>query len=140
MRKVLPATLVALTILLYAGVAGYGLWLKHRSLPWTRPNGFGAKMAWHPESAADLPAAQRRDVEYGRLLFNETPVTALPTPSHASPAETVISAMAPPILSASRWFSAAYPQFSKRAGRSVTLQDRVQECMTRSENAFPFTR
>ena len=27
-----------------------------------------------------------------------------------------------------------FPQYSKRAGRQITLEDRVEECMTRSEN------
>ncbi len=137
MRRTLPILIVALILLIYAGAVGLGLLLRHRALPWTQPDAVKGR-AWRMGSLGDLDDAQRADVEYGRRLFNETPVYgAAYTRSRIACASCHLGGGTAPYAAPVVGSDQAYPQFSKRAGRKVTLQDRIEECMTRSEDGSP---
>jgi thiosulfate dehydrogenase len=137
MRRILPLTVAAIILLLYVGAIGFGLLMRHRALPWTQAGGF-AKMAWRMGSITELDEARRADVEYGRRLFNETPVYGAGyTRSRVACASCHLGSGTAPYAAPVVGSNQAYPQFSKRAGRKVTLQDRIEECMTRSENGAP---
>ena len=77
-------------------------------------------------------------IEFGRLLFNETPVYGSAyVKSRVSCSNChVEGGIAPyglPVVGSAQ----SFPMYSKRAGRAITLEDRIQECMTRSENGKP---
>ena len=77
-------------------------------------------------------------IRRGALLFNETPVYAAEfTPSKISCAhchiEGGVQAYASPVVGA----PGRFPQFNERAGHVISLEDRVEECMVRSENGKP---
>ena len=130
---------------LYAGVLVYGLRLKSHSLDWLGGAWLSHSFQTGPQSRSwriapmrSLSADKLREVEYGSKLFNETPVygTQFARARVACASCHVQGGIAPysaPMVGTAQ----AYPQFSKRAGRTITLNDRIDECMTRSENGLP---
>jgi thiosulfate dehydrogenase len=137
MKRALPITVAALILLIYVVAIGLGLLLRNQTLPWTRPDAVKGR-AWRMGSTRDLEDAQRADVEYGRRLFNETPVYgAAYTKSRIACGSCHLGGGTAPYAAPVVGSAQAYPQFSKRAGRKVTLQDRIEECMTRSEDGTP---
>jgi thiosulfate dehydrogenase len=94
---------------------------------------------WTPPDAAKIPHdAHGQSILLGMRIFQETPKYA------ASYAGNRISCgnchlqagsltFAMPLVGAPAWF----PQYSERAKRKITLEDRIQECFTRSENGTP---
>jgi thiosulfate dehydrogenase len=94
---------------------------------------------WMPPDPGKIPAGpQGESILLGMRIFMETPKYASAyvgdqlscsnchlqggTMGHASP-----------VVGAPSWF----PAFSERAKRNITLEDRIQECVTRSENGTP---
>jgi thiosulfate dehydrogenase len=131
MKRLLPLATVAIILGLYLAVAAFGLWLKGRAIPWTTDT--PQKAAWHVAHMPDLEA-----VAYGRSLFTETPVYANHyTKSRVACASCHLGAGTAPYSAPVIGSTQAYPQFSKRAGRKINLDDRIEECMTRSENGTP---
>ena len=139
MRKAILLTFAAI-LLLYVGAIALGLRLRSGSLTDLATLGIfpdrpALTSAWHREPP---PAAQRDEVEYGGRLFNETPIYLNAyTPSRVACASCHLGGGDAPFASPIVGSAQAYPQFSRRAGRRITLEDRVEECMTRSENGKP---
>ena len=131
MRRLLPLATIAVIAALYLAVVGLGLWLKGRAIPWTTDA--PSKSAWHVAHLPDLEA-----VAYGRRLFTETPVYASRyTKSRIACSSCHLGAGTAPYSAPVVGSMQAYPQFSKRANRRISLDDRIEECMTRSENGNP---
>ena len=92
-----------------------------------------------PFVAAPIPAgAQGQQVRLGKLIFDQTPKYA---PSYVGNQYTCsdchlqsgTAAYASPMIDLAQNF----PAFSQRAGHIITLQQRIQECFTRSEDGQP---
>ena len=94
-------------------------------------------------ASADGPAGisqsqQRRLIHQGKLLFDQTPKEA---PDYVGNKlscsdchlKSGTAAHAAPITD----LAGTFPQFSKRAGHIISLQDRIQECFVRSEAGQP---
>lgn len=85
-----------------------------------------------------LNVSQKADVVRGQLLFTETPIYRA-TFAHAKlscsscHAEGGIQPFASPVVG----ISPLFPMYSERAGRLISLKDRVEECIVRSENGTP---
>jgi thiosulfate dehydrogenase len=133
------ATLLAL----YAGAIYFGLRTSSSSLASAATLGLFSDhpvqaSAWHAAPLSSLPAEKQASVELGRRLFTETPTyLSHYTASRIACASCHEGAGTAPLASPVVGSSRAYPQWSKRAGRVISLEDRVQECMTRSENGSP---
>jgi len=96
-------------------------------------------MAWTPPRDSSIPKGLLGDsIRRGRLIFTETPLYAS---DHATAkincsdchAEGGIQPYASPVVAV----PALFPQFNQRAGRVISLKDRIQECFVRSENGTP---
>lgn len=119
--------IVAATVCLYASVIVVGSRLGPSYLPVAAPRSLAALQA----SKTDL-------VSQGEAIFNHTPDYAARyvggtlscTSCHA---EGGRQAYASSMIGVAQRF----PQFSKRAGRVITIQDRIRECFVRSENGKP---
>lgn len=142
-KKFLTATAITwaaavVTLLLYVGVIAYGLQLGPRGLfpAWmTMGSAQAAVVPWHTERAGAMAAGRLETIEYGRRLFNETPVYAPGyVKSRVSCSNCHLQGGTAPYASPVVGIVPSFPMFSKRAGRKITVEDRVQECMTRSEN------
>lgn len=92
-----------------------------------------------PYAAADIPnTAEGAQIRMGREIFDHTPQLA-----HAYVGGKVscsdchiaggTMAYAAPMVNLAKMF----PMFNKRAGHTISLADRIQECFTRSENGHP---
>lgn len=118
---------------------------------WRDPLMQQTAMAWRAPSLSALPdtdmgmtrngAAGRalaESIRYGALLFNETPLY-LPNNSRARVscaschAEGGMQPFAAPMVG----LAGMYPMYNKRAGRMISLKDRIEECMVRSQNGDP---
>ena len=94
---------------------------------------------WHRSSIDTISDPKQRDsVHRGELLFDETP-TAGAKYTHAKiacsscHAEGGIQPFASPVVG----IPTLFPMYSPRAGRNITLKDRIEECFVRSENGTP---
>jgi thiosulfate dehydrogenase len=133
MRK-LPFTIAAATLLLYAGSILLGLRFNPSTAYTIYPSAPTAT-TWHP---SPIPASDRDTIAYGRRLFTETPIYASAyTPSRIACSNCHLGAGTAPFTAPVIGSAQAYPKFSVRSKRYVTLEDRIQECMTRSENGQP---
>ena len=114
------------TLALYAGVIGVGVGLM--------PGGF-----LRAHSGLARPDAEHdRSVALGSRLFHETPVYAADFgPGRISCSNCHLEGGTAPFASPMVGIAPTFPVYSKRAGRAITLADRIEECMTRSENARP---
>jgi thiosulfate dehydrogenase len=135
MKKTLPVALAVGTLVVYCAAIVVGAGLRRWGPFW--PDRV-AQEPWRIERTDGLPKDQRELVEYGRQLFNETPVYGARwvkgrVACRSCHLEGGIAAYAAPVVGAAQ----AYPQYSTRARRTITLEDRVEECMTRSENGAP---
>jgi thiosulfate dehydrogenase len=133
----LPVAIGAGTLAVYCAAIAFGVGLQRWGPFWPERD---VPVAWKMGSTSGLSAERRELVEYGRLLFDETPVYAAgKVRSRVSCSnchlEGGIAAFAAPVVGSAQ----AFPQYSPRAGRPITLEDRVEECMTRSENGVPLT-
>ena len=140
MKHITTIAVAAVVLALYAGAIFAGLRTRSSTLANAAtlglfPDHSVRATTWHREPLSSLPADRQASVELGRLLFTETPTYL----SHYTASRIACSSchegagtapFASPIVGSSK----AYPQMSKRAGRVISLDDRVQECMTRSEN------
>jgi thiosulfate dehydrogenase len=138
MRRFCSSTVIALTVCLYLLTILAGLCLK--TFPWSpfRARAM-AKSAWQPPPSNTIPRSPRGDsIRYGALLFTETAVYA---PAYAGNALSCSSCHAAggiqPWASPMIGLPALFPMFNKRAGRVISLRDRIQECFVRSENGHP---
>ncbi|WP_182276627.1 c-type cytochrome [Granulicella sp. 5B5] len=145
MRRWLTIVVAALTLALYAGVVMLGLRMGPRSLGWVsgawlgRAFGDGpTSRAWRVGSMDSLSPKELRLVEYGSELFNETPVYGSQyAKARIACASCHVEGGIAPYSAPMVGTMQAYPKFSQRAQRKITLNDRIDECMTRSENGMP---
>jgi len=136
--KVVLGAIAAFTAVVYgssilAGLAVRDLKFDRSEIP------THAGMAWTPPHDSSIPRGPLGEsIRRGRLIFNETPLYA---PDHATAkikcadchAEGGMQPFASPVVAV----PATFPQFNQRAGRVITLKDRIQECFVRSENGTP---
>jgi thiosulfate dehydrogenase len=124
-------------VVIYAGAIALGMRVKFADVYTIYPDAPKTR-TWHVASRSGLSEAALADIERGELLFKETPVYAAAyTQSRISCSNCHLGGGTAPFTAPVIGSAQAYPKFSKRAGRTVTLEDRVQECMTRSENGKP---
>ena len=134
MRHLPTLTIAAATVALYATAILLGLHFKANSLYTIYPNAPQSR-TWHP---APILEAQSDTIALGRRLFTETPIYAFTyTHSRITCSNCHLGAGTAPLTAPVIGSAQAYPKFSARSGRNVTLEDRIQECMTRSENGQP---
>jgi thiosulfate dehydrogenase len=94
---------------------------------------------WIPPDMTKIPRGPRGEsILLGLRIFQETPKYAanyvgnqISCGNCHIQAGTLAGAM--PLVGAPAWF----PMNSERAKRMITLEDRIQECVTRSENGTP---
>src|SRR5579862_2022427 len=145
-RHLFPALLTAATLL-----AGYGgVQLVPSAASQTQPRAPHAQLSatlssqpiartWTPPDLSKIPAgAEGESILLGMRIFEETPRYA---PSYVGnqlscgschlQGGTMSYGIA--LVGAPGWF----PMWSDRAKRDITLEDRIQECVTRSENGTP---
>ncbi|HWG21386.1 MAG TPA: c-type cytochrome [Terracidiphilus sp.] len=132
------ASIAALTVVLYVSAIVLGLRVKslstfsahaatHRILP------------WQPPARATLPLGPLGDsIRRGAQIFNNTRLYAAAyTASRVSctncHSDGGIQPYASPVVDS----PGRYPVYSPRAGRVISLQDRIEECFVRSENGQP---
>jgi thiosulfate dehydrogenase len=133
----LPLTIAAATVALYATAILIGLHFKPSAIPTIYPDPPSAR-TWHLASLGQLPSTDQATIAYGARLFTETPTYAAGyTPSRIACSNCHLGAGIAPYTAPVIGSAQAYPKYSARSKRNVTLEDRVQECMTRSENGKP---
>ena len=106
------------------------------------PTSLPIARTWTPPDPAKIPAGPRGEsILLGMRIFQETPrYAAKHVGNQVSCGNchiqvgTLTGAM--PLVGAPDWF----PMYSERAKRMITLEDRIQECVTRSENGMPLPR
>lgn len=136
-RYALPLAIAAFTLALYAGVIAWGTHLSPSAFATLEPTLLLTK-PFHARIWRPGPHASSSTIDYGRALFNETPVYAARyTQSRISCANCHLQGGIAPYASPVVGIVSSFPWYSKRSGRKITLEERVQECMTRSENGLP---
>jgi thiosulfate dehydrogenase len=130
--------LAALIAVLYVGTVVVGLRTKSLSL-FHAHAGTGGAAQWQPPARSTIPAGRKGEsIRFGERIFNETPLyaaqfTGAAVSCGSCHAEGGIQPWASPVVGV----AAAFPMYSKRAGRMISLRDRVEECFVRSENGRP---
>ena len=94
---------------------------------------------WHPPSRSSIPNGPKGDsIRLGERIFNETPIYAAEhTGANISCDSCHAGHGTQPFASPMVGLPAVFPQYNARAGRKITLKDRIQECFVRSENGKP---
>jgi thiosulfate dehydrogenase len=138
MKNLLCVGTAAATFVLYVGVIAFGARLGMEGLALSgRP--VSKSTLWHVEPLnVGGSAARLETIQFGSQLFNETPIYGSTyVKSRISCSNCHLQGGTAPYASPVVGIVPSFPMFSKRAGRKITLEDRVQECMTRSENGRP---
>ncbi len=106
---------------------------------WFRKNSPQVWEAWQTPSLNALPNGPMSDsIRYGRHLFMETPwYAAAYTGNKLACGDCHIEGGVAPFAAPLVGTSQRFPMYSQRAGHTITLQDRLEECFTRSENGQP---
>ncbi len=122
----------------YAGTIVIGLHVKSLSLYWAAPRA-GVGAAWKPPEESTIPDTPHGEsIRRGALLFDETPRYASQyTGAKVSCANCHAEGGIQPFASPMVGLPALFPMFNLRAGRVISLKDRIQECFVRSENGSP---
>jgi thiosulfate dehydrogenase len=137
MKRHLPLAIMAAIAAVYVAAILLGLRLDGHALPWTGPDGPRAR-TWHERPMSENNPEKLQLVALGQRLFNETPVYgAQYAKARMSCASCHLGGGTAPYSAPVVGSAQAYPQFSARAGRKISLDDRIEECMTRSENGTP---
>lgn len=125
--------IIGLTVALYLAVVAVGLRAKGSA------DFAPGAQEWSPPLRSTIPPGAKGDsIRRGEQIFNDTPVYA---PQYARAvlscgschAQGGIQPYAIPVVGV----AAAFPMFSQRAGRMISLRDRTQECFVRSEDGGP---
>jgi len=125
MRHILGPLLLTGSTLLLAGYKGVDQQQTSRS----------STMSSHPATPAD---EHSQLVRQGRAIFDETPrYTPSYTRAKISCGDCHINSGTEPYAAPMVDLAGQFPMYSKRAGRVISLEDRIQECFTRSENGRP---
>lgn len=108
--------------------------------PFLIAQGFGADPpAWKPPNPSTIPEGPLgNSIRLGRLIFTQTPAYA---PRYVGNQlscsqchlEEGTASFAAPVVG----LPGLFPLFDPRAGRVITLAQRIQECFVRSENGRP---
>jgi thiosulfate dehydrogenase len=122
-------TCVALAGLVF-GITGCGR-AKRTSAP--------KNLAWTEPDPSGIPATPEGDsIRAGRLIFNQTPQYA---PSFVgnklSCSNCHVRSGMEPFAAPMVGMPGLFPMYNTRAKKVISLEDRVQECFTRSENGHP---
>jgi thiosulfate dehydrogenase len=136
-KNLFPIAIAAATLALYAGVIAFGVRLRPGGLlPSGQPG--PRSRSWRIERLSSISADRLATIEFGSRLFNETPVySPAYVQSRISCSNCHLQGGAAPYASPVVGIAPSFPMYSKRAGRAITLEDRIQECITRSENGKP---
>jgi len=123
---------------LYAGTVMLGV--RAKSLRWTfAAAADGVEHAWVPPGLDAIPHGAKGDsIRRGAQLFTQTPIYV---PQYArarlSCASCHANAGMQPGAAPMAALASAFPMYSARAGRMITLRDRIEQCFVRSENGNP---
>jgi len=125
MRHILGSLLLAASVLLLAGYKG----ADHEQTSGS------STMSSQPAVAAD---DHSQLVRRGREIFDETPRCAPSyTGANISCGDCHINSGTEPYAAPMVGLAGQFPIYSKRAGRVISLKERIQECFLRSENGRP---
>lgn len=93
----------------------------------------------HPVAAAGPQmVSQQKLVRQGKLIFDETPRYASAwVGNRLSCADCHIRSGTQPWSAPMIDLAPLFPMYNKRAGRVISLEERIQECFARSENGTP---
>jgi thiosulfate dehydrogenase len=96
-------------------------------------------MGWQPPSLESIPNTPAGDsIRRGALIFDETPLYAAAyTRAKLSCASCHAEGGMQPFASPIVTIPALFPMYNARAGRVISLRDRIRECFVRSENGTP---
>ena len=125
---------------IYALAVLPGLGSIHIPLPkFPRPGKHATWSAWQAPNPNTIPAGPTGDsIRYGIQLFNSTPVYAPQyTGNKLACSDCHIEGGIVPHASPMVGLPTLFPMYSKRAGHVVSIEERIQECFTRSENGTP---
>jgi thiosulfate dehydrogenase len=94
---------------------------------------------WQPPLDSNIPTGTAGDtIREGRRIFEHTALYAPRfTSSQMSCASCHAAGGIQPFAAPLVGVPGLYPRFSRRAGRVITLRDRINECFVRSENGKP---
>jgi thiosulfate dehydrogenase len=95
--------------------------------------------AWAEPDPAKIPAGPVGDsIRAGLLIFNQTPKYAPAyTGNKLSCSNCHVRGGMEPFAAPMVGMAGLFPMFNTRAKKVISLEDRVQECFTRSENGHP---
>lgn len=147
-RHLLPALLTSATLLVGYGTLQFVLPAASQSKPRVPQAQLAATevtsqpiaRTWMPPDLSKIPAGpEGQNILLGMHIFEETPRY---TPNNAGNQLSCGSchlqggtmSFGISLVGAPTWF----PMWSVRAKRNITIEDRIQECQTRSENGTPF--
>jgi thiosulfate dehydrogenase len=96
-------------------------------------------MAWSPPARSTIPSGLVGDnIRLGREIFSDTSLYAPEhTAARVSCADCHAAGGIQPFASPMVGLTQLFPMYNKRAGHVISLKDRIQECMVRSENGTP---
>ncbi len=138
MKKFAIPAICLFLIAMYALVVLLGL--GHLSIfPWGSAQHSAVWAAWQAPQSSTIPTGPAGEsIRLGMHLFNETPLYAAKyTQSRIACGDCHIAGGTAPYAAPVVGAPTRFPQYSGRAGRNITLHDRIQECFTRSENGLP---
>ncbi len=108
------------------------------SLPYAHRPIAAAESPQSPSSTASAPAPDEDLIALGKRIFDDTPHAAkLYVDSRLACSNCHLKDGTAPYAAPMVGIAAFYPVFSQRANRSISLQDRIDECFVRSENGRP---
>ena len=116
------------------------LGMGHLPLPqWMRAANPPVWAAWQaPDPSTISKTVQGDSIRYGMHLFRDTTRYAAPyTAARLTCSDCHIEGGIAPYAAPMVGTPSHFPKYSPRAGRKISLQDRIQECFTRSENGRP---
>lgn len=95
--------------------------------------------AWRPPDPATIPPGPAGDeIRFGRQVFSNTPRLAPEyTGAKLSCSDCHMNEGTQPFALPMIGLSSIYPRYMKRAGRAVSLEERIQQSFVRSENGSP---
>lgn len=127
-----------LTLCLYAGAIWAGLSVRNLSF-YPQSDSSEIQKAWAPPSESTLPFDVRgNSIRRGKLLFDETPLYAQKfTRAQISCSGCHSAGGIQPFAAPMVGLTQLFPMYNQRAGRVISLQERIQECFVRSENGNP---
>ncbi len=139
MRSRAIPPLALLIAALYGSALWFGLSGPRLATWWSAPPDPVGTAPWHAPATDSIPTdAQGELIRQGRRIFIATPEFAS---DHAralvSCSDCHIEGGIRPYASPMVGLPSIFPTYNKRAGRVISLAERIQECFVRSENGTP---